>query len=108
LKKGVVHQHLCFFFFFLRDADEIETWMLEKLQLAQEENYKVKHFYFYTFLIIVLSLRLYFHVNDSNRYRIRISVWSILKEEVILIWKLVLLTGPSNTEQNIRNGLENI
>ena len=26
---------------FSRDADEIETWMLEKLQLAQEENYKV-------------------------------------------------------------------
>ena len=25
---------------FSRDADEIETWMLEKLQLAQEENYK--------------------------------------------------------------------
>ena len=25
---------------FNRDADEIETWMLEKLQLAQEENYK--------------------------------------------------------------------
>ena len=27
--------------FFSRDADEIETWMLEKRQLAQEENYKV-------------------------------------------------------------------
>ena len=27
---------------FSRDADEIETWMLEKLQLAQEENYKVR------------------------------------------------------------------
>ena len=26
-----------------RDADEIETWMLEKLQLAQEENYKVEN-----------------------------------------------------------------
>jgi len=25
---------------FSRDAEEIETWMLEKLQLAQEENYK--------------------------------------------------------------------
>merc|ERR1739844_743760 len=25
---------------FSRDADEIENWMLEKLQLAQEENYK--------------------------------------------------------------------
>ena len=25
---------------FSRDADEIETWTLEKLQLAEEENYK--------------------------------------------------------------------
>ena len=25
---------------FSRDADEIETWMLEKLQLAQDKNYK--------------------------------------------------------------------
>ena len=27
---------------FSRDAEEIETWMMEKLQLAQEENYKVQ------------------------------------------------------------------
>jgi hypothetical protein len=32
-------------FYLCRDADEIETWMLEKLQLAQEENYKVKIFH---------------------------------------------------------------
>ncbi len=25
---------------FSRDADEIETWMVEKLQVAQEESYK--------------------------------------------------------------------
>ena len=25
---------------FSKDADEIETWTLEKLQLAEEENYK--------------------------------------------------------------------
>jgi hypothetical protein len=57
-KNGLVYHQLYFMFFPLRDADEIETWMLEKLQLAQEENYKVKHFYFYTFLTIVLSLSL--------------------------------------------------
>ena len=28
------------FLFYLRDADEIENWMLEKLQLAEEESYK--------------------------------------------------------------------
>ena len=33
---------------FSRDAEEIETWMLEKLQLAQEENYKVVIFLYFS------------------------------------------------------------
>ena len=55
-----------FVFFPLRDADEIETWMLEKLQLAQEENYKVKHFTHFIIPSFIFKFDLY--VNGSNRY----------------------------------------
>ena len=44
---------------FSRDAEEIETWMLEKLQLAQEENYKV---------IIFLNFLLFNILHYGNIY----------------------------------------
>ena len=48
---------------FSRDADEIENWMLEKMQLAEEENYKVivkridfiKQFLIYFFSIVPIG-----------------------------------------------------
>ena len=39
---------------FSRDAEEIETWMLEKLQLAQEENYKVISYFNLDLAIIII------------------------------------------------------
>lgn len=40
---------------FSRDADEMENWIAEKLQLATEESYKVAFFNFFSKNLIVLS-----------------------------------------------------
>ena len=46
---------------FSRDADEIENWMLEKLQLAEEESYKVSMSLFMTMSFVFLTKTLVFY-----------------------------------------------